>query len=99
MSKLSRRLDKLFLKTHVFFSAKDLLLMKDYRKAFIEASNTKAEDFKEDYKRIKEMMISKQYDKIKEMAEENPTHTDAIIYLEAVEMWEKHPNGIWPSAK
>ncbi|MEJ7861526.1 MAG: hypothetical protein WKF90_07800 [Pyrinomonadaceae bacterium] len=95
MSKLSRRLDKLFLKTHVFISAKDLLLIKDFRKVILEASNTKPEDFKEDYKRVKEISIAKQYDKFEEIYKENPTLIDAYLYLEAVELCENHPNGYW----
>ncbi len=95
MSKLSSRIDRLFLKTHVFISPKNLLLIKDYRKAIFEASNAKLEDFKEDYKRIKEIANAKQYDKIKEINEENPTLIDACLYLEAIELCEKNPNGYW----
>ncbi len=55
MSKLSRRLDRLFLKTHVFISPKNFLLIKDHRKAILEERNVKPEGFEDDYKRIKEM--------------------------------------------
>ncbi len=95
MSKLSRRLDRLVLKTHVFISAKDFLLIKDHRKAILEARNAKPEDFKEDYKRIKEMLIAEQFDKIKEIDKENPTLMKACLYLEAVGWCEKYPNGFW----
>ncbi len=99
MSKLSSRIDRLILKTHVFISPKNLLLIKDYRKAILEVSNANPEDFKEDYKRIKEFLIAKQYDKIREIDEENPTLIDACFYLEAVELCEENPNGYWAIKK
>ncbi len=45
MSKLSKQVDKLFLKTHVFISAKDFLLVGDYYKALLDENNVKPEDF------------------------------------------------------
>ncbi len=49
MSKLSKRVDKLFLKTHVFITKKDLLLVGDYYKALLDENNVKPEDFQKEY--------------------------------------------------
>jgi len=44
MSKLSSRIDRLFLKTHVFISVKDFILMRDYLKDVLDKNNAKPED-------------------------------------------------------
>ncbi len=71
MSKLSKRVDKLFLKTHVFVTKKDILLMRDYYKDLLDEANVKPEDIEEDRKRLEEMMILDMKDKSIELEQKN----------------------------
>ncbi len=102
MSKLSKRVDKLFLKTHVFVTKKDNLLMRDYYKDLLDEANVKPEDIEEDRKRLEEMMILNRKvksvelkQKIREIVQENHAVFNALQYRLALEICNIFPNGDW----
>ncbi len=83
MSRLSSRLDKLVLKTHKFFPAKDLSLIRDYLKALLDENNAKAEDFQREIDQINKVAEESRNDKsidLRQKFEEIMKGNDVIIY-------------------
>ncbi len=102
MSRLSSRLDKLVLKTHEFFSAKDLSLIRDYFKAILDENNAKAEDFQREIDQINKVAEESRNDKsidLRQKFEEIIKGNDVIIYAylyqEAIKECRKYPKGVW----
>lgn len=102
MSKLSKRVDKLFLKTHVFVSAKNLVLIRNYHKAILDKAGIKPEDFEEEHKALEKITILRKKDKSIDLSRiiegidvDNPEVLRAVLYREAKNYCEEFPNGKW----
>ncbi len=102
MSKLSKRVDKLFLKTHVFITKKDLLLIKDYYKALLDENNVKPEDFQKEYDELwrLEEECSKDTsidfdEKQQVITKDNHLIIWGFFLQIAMKDYEMYPNGEW----
>lgn len=99
MSKFTGRMNRLFLKTHIFISHGNHCLVRDYFKAKLEESE-KPEDFEERYKKFLELKeryleTSKEEDweKYDEFVKDNLPVWFNFRHLLSVEYCEKHPRG------
>ncbi len=106
MSRLSSRIKNLTLKTHVFFSRKDLLLIVNHWEAVLEKANVKPEDYEHCDRWTRK--INDLHEKginfdFKKEAIEIKKENIVVAYLTflgwAKESYEKYPNGLWVSKK
>lgn len=105
MSKYTGRMNRLFLKTHFFFSHGDHCLIRDYYKALYEESE-KPEDFDERYEQLLE--LKKKHDnskneetwlEVKKFINENLYVWYKHRYLLTVNQCEKYPKGVLVNKK
>ncbi len=106
MSKLSKRVDKLFLKTHVFITKKDLLLIKDYYKALLDENNVKLEDFQKECNELWKLEeecskdTSIDFDeKLQVITKDNHLIVWGFFLQYTLEACKIYPNGYWVSKK
>lgn len=99
MSKFTGRMNRLFLKTHVFISHADHCVVRDYFKARLEESE-KPEDFDERYKKFLELKDKyletdkeEDWEKYDEFVNTNLPVWFKFRYLMSVEYCEKCPRG------
>ena len=104
MSKLSNRVNKLYLKTHVFVTVKDFSLIISYVKDLLEKENAKPEDFQKEYEELKKAEAEYVKDKsinfkekITEIIKGNRLISAACIYFDIMKTMEKFPTGCWIS--
>ncbi len=94
------------MKTHVFVSAKDFSLLRDYFKALLNEANAKPEDFQEECNQIVKLQEESTKDKsinfsqkFREIAKGNHLICEVLLYREAIIYGNKCPNGRWFSKK
>lgn len=105
MRKFTGRMNRLFLKTHVFISHADHCVVRDYYKAMFEESE-KPEDFDERYKKLVELKEKyvetseeADWEKYDEFVNDNLPAWYKSQYLVSVTYCEDHPRGMLVNKK
>lgn len=99
---LQRRANELFAKINVFFSIKDLLLIRDYYRSLLDDGNVEPDDLQELYNQIDELAKECEQDKsinfnqkMDELIIENDLIYTALYYRFISKQCVKNPSGLW----